>query len=78
MAIVLELPLCLYKLKRSVIGMDDRLLPHNVMLPLPASLHDGIHLFIIGGVILNCIRKSLTMICHWMTVLGEDYTNNIV
>ena len=27
MAIVLQLPLCLYKLKRSVISVDDRLLP---------------------------------------------------
>jgi len=57
MVIILQLPLCLYKLKRSVIDVDDRLLPHNLMLPLSASLHDRIHLFIIGGVLMNCIRS---------------------
>lgn len=62
MAIVLQLPLCLYKLKRSVIGVDDHLLPQNVRIPLLASLHDGMHLFIIGGVLLNCVGKFLTMI----------------
>ena len=61
-----------------MIDVDDCLLPHNVMLPLSASLHDGIHLFIIGRVFSNCIVKSLTMIGHWMLVLGEDYTNSTV
>lgn len=69
MAIVLQLPLCLYKLKRSVISMDDRL-------PL-ASLHNGIHLFIICRVLSHFIVKCLSMIGHWMHVLGEDYTNSI-
>lgn len=62
MVIVLQLPLCLYKLKRLVIGVDDHLLPQNVVLPLSASLHDGIHLFIIGGVLPNFIGKCLPMI----------------
>jgi len=77
-AIILQLPLCLYKLKRSMVSVDDRLLPHNVMFPFSASLNDGIHLFIIGGVPLNCIGKCLTMIGHWMPFLGEDCTNSIV
>jgi len=78
MGIILQLHLCMYKLKRSMIGMDDHLLPHNGMLPLSIRLHDGIHLFIIGGVLPNCIGKYLTMIGHWVLVLGEDRTNNIV
>lgn len=76
--IIHKLPLCIYKLKRSVISVNDHLLPHNVMLPLWASLHDAIHLFIICGVLLNCVGKCLTMIGHWMPVLGEDCTNSIV
>ena len=51
--IILQLPLCLYKLKRLVIGVDDRLLPQNVVLPFPTSLHDGINFFIIGEVLPN-------------------------
>jgi len=64
MAIILQLPLCWYKLTRLVIGVDDHLLPWNVVLPLLESLHDGLHLFIIGGVLPNCIKKCLTMIGH--------------
>ena len=64
MVIALQLPLCLYKLKRLVINVDDYLLPQNVVLPLSASLHDRIHLFIIDGVLPNCLRKCLTMIGH--------------
>ena len=78
MATVLQLSLWLYKLKRLVIGVDDCLLPHNVNLLLSASMHNGIHLFIIGGVLLNCSGKYLTMIGHWMPMLGEDCTNSIV
>lgn len=78
MVIVLQLPLCLYKLKRWVIGVDNILLPQNVMIPLSISMHDGIHLFIIGRVLLNCIGKFLTMIGHQMSVLGENCTNSIV
>ena len=51
MAIVLQLPLCLYKLQGSVVCVDDCLLPQNVMLPLSTSLHNGIHLFVIGEIL---------------------------
>lgn len=64
MVTILQFPLCLYKLKRSVISVDDRLLTQNVMLPLWASLCNVIHLFIIGGVLLNFIGKCLTIIGH--------------
>lgn len=78
MAIVFQLHLCLYKMKWSVIGVDDHLLPQNVILPLLVSLHDGIHIFIIGGVLPNFISKCLSMIGHSIPVLVEDCTDNIV
>ena len=55
MAILLKLPLCLYKLQGSVVYVDDHFLPQNVMIPLLPSLHNGIHIFVIGGIILDYI-----------------------
>jgi len=54
MAIILQLPLCLYELQRLVVYVDDRFLPQNVMLPLSAGLHNGIHLFVISGILPDC------------------------
>jgi len=59
MVIVLQLPLCLYELQGSVTCVDDYFLPHNVMLPLLVGLHNGIHLFVIGWIHLDCVQKSL-------------------
>jgi len=78
MEIVLQLPLCLYKLKRSIIDVDDHLILKNVMVPFPTSLHDGTLLFIICGLLSNCIKKCLTMIGHLIPVMGRDCTNSIV
>lgn len=61
-----------------MINVDYDLLPEDAMFPLPESMHDGMHIFIIGGVLLICIRKCLTMIGHKVLVLGEDYTNSII
>jgi len=55
MAIVLQLSLCLYELQESVICVDDRFLPYNVMLPFFACFHNGIHLFVVGGVLSNYV-----------------------
>lgn len=55
MAVIMQPPLCMYKLERSVIYVDDRFLPHNVVFRLLESLHDGIHILIISGVFMNCI-----------------------
>lgn len=78
MFIILHLPLCLDKLKRSVICVDDHLLPQNVILPLSTCMHNGIHLFIMGGVFLNGIGKCLIVISHRIPLLGENDTNIIV
>jgi len=52
--------------------------PQNVMFLFLTWLHDRIHLFIIGGVFPNCIRKCFTVISHQMLLLGENCTNSIV
>lgn len=53
MAIILQFPLGLYELQGSVVCVDDSFLPQNVMLPLSAGLHNGVHLFIIGWIFLD-------------------------
>jgi hypothetical protein len=50
MAIILQLPLCLYELQRIVISVDDCLLSQNVIFPLTTEFHNGIDLLVIGGV----------------------------
>ena len=54
MAIILQFPLGLYELQGSMVCVDDRFLPQNVMLPLSAGLYNGIHLFVISGILLDC------------------------
>jgi hypothetical protein len=67
MAIVLQLPLCLHELQGSVVCVDDLFLSQNVMLPLPTSLHNGIHFFVIAS-IADKPAKWNTFLCHkWDT-----------
>ena len=78
MVIVLQLYLCLYDLQGSMVCVDDRFLPRNVMLPLSVSLHNGIHLFVISGLLEDCVKQYLTVICHWMPFLSKNCPNSIV
>jgi len=55
MVIILQLPLCLYELQGSMVYVDDNFLPQNVMPPLSIDLHNGIHLFVISGILLGYI-----------------------
>ena len=55
MAIILQFRLGLYELQGSMVCVDDRFLPQNVMLPLSAGLYNGVHLFIISGVLPDCV-----------------------
>ena len=64
MAIILQLPLCLYELYGSVVYVDDFFLPQNLMLPLSTSLHNGIQIFVISWILSNCVKQCLTVICH--------------
>jgi hypothetical protein len=52
--------------------------PQNVMFPLTIGLYNGIHFLVVGGVFSYSIRESLTMVCHRMPVLSENYAHNIV
>jgi len=55
MEIILQLPLCLYEMEASMVYMYDCFFPQNVMLPLSAGLHNGIHLPVISGILLDCV-----------------------
>jgi hypothetical protein len=78
MAIILQLPLCLYELQGSVVCVDNCFLPQNVMLPLLESLQNGIQFFFISGILLDCVRQCRTVICHWMPLLSKNCLNSIV
>jgi hypothetical protein len=43
------------------------------MFPLTTGLYNGIHFLVIGGVFTDSIRECLTMVCHQMLVLSENY-----
>jgi hypothetical protein len=55
MVVILQFSLCLHELQRLVISVDDCLLPENVVLPLSTRLYNGIHFFVIGGVLMDDI-----------------------
>lgn len=78
MATILQISLCLHKLKRSMIYLSDCFLPKKVMFPLAASLNDGICLLIVSAIFRNNIRECITMIGHQIPLLGENCTNSIV
>jgi hypothetical protein len=78
MAIILQFPLCLYELQGSVVYVDDRFLSENVMLPLSASLHNALHLFVISWMLPDYVGECLTVIRHRMPLLTKDCPNIIV
>jgi len=55
MAIIMEFFLGLHELQRLMIGVDDHLLPENVMPPLVAGLHNGVHFFLVSRVLTDDI-----------------------
>ena len=55
MEIILQFALCLHELKWLMISVDDFLLPKNVMSPLVAGLHNGVHLFSVSRVLTDNI-----------------------
>jgi len=61
-----------------MIDVEDHLLLLNIMLPLLKSLHDGVHLHIIGSLFPDIIKKSFTLIGHWMSLLSEEYTKSVL
>jgi hypothetical protein len=55
MAVILQFFLCLHELQWIMISVDDYLLPNNVMYPLAADLHNGVHFFVISRVLTDII-----------------------
>jgi hypothetical protein len=78
MEVILYLFLCMHELPRIVSSVDDHFLSQNGILPLSACLHNGVHLFSMGGRPTNNIRQCFTMIVNWISLLSEDIINNIV
>ena len=55
MVVILQFSLCLHELQHLMISVDDCLLPKNVMSPLVAGLHNGLHFFVISMVLMDNI-----------------------
>jgi hypothetical protein len=55
MVVILQFSLCFHKLQWLMISMDDCILPKNVMSPLAAGLHNGVHFFVIIKVLTDNI-----------------------
>jgi hypothetical protein len=55
MVVILQFSLCLHELQWLMISVDDCLPPKNVMSPLAAGLHNGVHFFVISRVLTDNI-----------------------
>jgi hypothetical protein len=55
MVVIFQFSLCLQEHRWLMIGVDDSLLPENVMPPLQKNLHNGVHLFCISRVLMENI-----------------------
>jgi hypothetical protein len=55
MANILQFSLCLHELQWLMISLDDFLLPKNLMYPLVAGLHNGVHFFVVSRVLTDNI-----------------------
>jgi hypothetical protein len=55
MAVILKFSLCMHELQFLMISVDDYLLPKNVMSPLVAGFHNGVHFFVISRVLTDNI-----------------------
>jgi hypothetical protein len=55
MVVILQFSLCLHELQQLMISVDDYLLLENVMPPMEVGFHNGVHLFVISGVLMDDI-----------------------
>jgi hypothetical protein len=55
MVVILQFSLCLHELQWIMINVDDCLLPKNVMSPLAACFHNGLHFFFVTRVLTDSI-----------------------
>jgi hypothetical protein len=51
----MQFSLCLHEMHRIMISVDECLLLENVMPPLEASLYNGLHSFVVSGVLTDGI-----------------------
>jgi hypothetical protein len=55
MEVILQFSLCLNELQRLMISVDDCFLLENVMPPLAIVLYNGVHFFVVSGVLTDNI-----------------------
>jgi hypothetical protein len=55
MVVILQFSMCLHELQWLMISVDDYILPKNVMSPLVAGFHNGVHLFVLSRVLIDNI-----------------------
>jgi hypothetical protein len=53
MVVILQFFLCLHELQWIMISVNDFLLTKNVMYPLVAGLHNGVHFFVVSRVLMD-------------------------
>ena len=56
MKVTLQLSMCLRELQGFVVYVYDHLFSHNALLPLPMLMHNGVHILVLGGLLLNNIK----------------------
>jgi hypothetical protein len=55
MEVILQFALCFHELQSIMVNVDDYLLLENVILPLAIGLYNGVHFFVISGVLTDDI-----------------------
>ena len=60
-----------------MICMDDGLLANQVVFPLFHTLHQGIKLLVIGGIVYHSLRKLLRMVTNWLLLLHQYSAHGI-
>ena len=55
MVVILQFSLCLHELQRIMTSVDDCLLLENVMSPLEARFHNGVHFLVVSRLLTDNI-----------------------
>lgn len=72
MSLILQLDLCLYKLRASMIIENDYHIVQDVVFLLFVCLNNSTSLLIICGIFVNSISKGLIIISNKILMLSED------
>ena len=60
-----------------MIHMDDGLVADQVLFPLFHTLHQGINLLLISGIVYNSLRKLLIMVTNQLLLLHQYNSHGI-